>query len=180
MVPFKDISRLTIGLAYIFCQRVSSLLGRNTIHDTFFLILFYCIVVLDDTKHLLQKMERTNFEFDLPETFPTLLSTQANRKRKHIIATTTTTKTVCVTKRTKISAPHLPDEESVDYYKNILGDSLSWTMHNDILRVEEENQVNYYLFLKPRLTSISLSNSTISPKRNILVSQKSLLAFKNR
>lgn len=94
-------------------------------------------------------MERTNFEFDLPETFPTLLRTQQSRKRKRFIATTTTTKTVCVTKRTKISAPLLPDEESVDYYKNMLGDSISWIKHKDILRVEEENQVNHYLFLKP-------------------------------
>lgn len=73
-------------------------------------------------------MEGTNLEFDLPV---------SSRKRKRIIATMTTTKTICVTKRAKTSEPQLLDEELLDFYKNMLDDP-----------IEEEHQVNHYLLLK--------------------------------
>lgn len=95
----------------------------------------------------MQKMQNTNFEFDLPTPMASrqLSSTQQTHNRKRTIGTTITTTTITVSKRSRICTPQALDEEHIDYFRSMLDEPLSW-IYNDIVDVEDKIQVNYCTF----------------------------------
>lgn len=140
-------------------------------------ILVHISFIIDETKNLLQKMQNTNFEFDLPVPVASRPPsyTQQSRKLKRRIVTTITTTTITVSKRSRMCTPQLLDEEHIDYFRSMLDEPMSWKTYNDLLEVEEVIHVNYYPFFKLKLTYTSpldLSNPTYLHIRALYLNQR--------
>lgn len=95
----------------------------------------------------MQKIENTNFEFDLPEPMASRQhsSTEQSHNRKRRIDTTITTTTITVSKRSRNCTTQALDEGHIDYFRSMLDEPLSW-IYNDVLDVEKKIQVNYLLY----------------------------------
>lgn len=126
----------------------------------------------------MQKIENTNFEFDLPEPMASRQhsSTQQSHNRKRRIDTTITTTTITVSKRSRNCTTQALDEGHIDYFRSMLDEPLSW-IYNDVLDVEKKIQVNYCIFLNSKnchvfFCQISQTQQICTSEQFIIIKEK--------